>query len=85
MRGDPAQGSRHSGTDQIYRHPSREHRVVQFDAVKDGSRCHIERLRDLWADGVHADVLYPTAGLSLLQLDDASFQAACLRVCTGGP
>ncbi|CAB4985150.1 MAG: amidohydrolase family protein [Actinobacteria bacterium] len=39
-----------------------------------------ERLRDLWADGVHADVLYPTAGLSLLQLDDASFQAACLRV-----
>jgi predicted TIM-barrel fold metal-dependent hydrolase len=38
-----------------------------------------ERLRDLWADGVHADVLYPTAGLSLLQLDDAPFQAACLR------
>ena len=39
-----------------------------------------ERLRDLWRDGVHADVLYPTAGLSLLQLDDAALQSMCLRV-----
>lgn len=45
-----------------------------------GGHDPVERLRDLWADGVHADVLYPTAGLSLLQLDDPAFQAACLRV-----
>jgi len=38
------------------------------------------RLADLDADGVVADVLYPTCGLSLLQLDDAVLQEACFRV-----
>jgi len=38
------------------------------------------RLADLWADGVVADVLYPTAGLSLLQLDEPDLQAACFAV-----
>ena len=38
------------------------------------------RLADLWADGVVADVLYPTSGLSLLQLEDAELQAACFDV-----
>ncbi len=37
----------------------------------------VARLTDLWADGVVADVLYPTCGLSLLQLGDAVLQAAC--------
>ncbi len=38
------------------------------------------RLADLWRDGVVADVLYPTCGLSLLQLDDAPLQEACFAV-----
>jgi len=38
------------------------------------------RLADLDADGVVADVLYPTCGLSLLQLDDQALQEACFRV-----
>src|SRR5579862_1457979 len=38
------------------------------------------RLADLAADGVVADVLYPTCGLSLLQLDDAVLQEACFQV-----
>ena len=38
------------------------------------------RLRDLWDDGVVADVLYPTCGLALLQLDDQGLQEACFTV-----
>jgi len=38
------------------------------------------RLRDLWDDGVVADVLYPTCGLALLQLDDQPLQEACFAV-----
>lgn len=38
------------------------------------------RLADLWQDGVVADVLYPTCGLSLLQIDDAPLQQACFEV-----
>jgi uncharacterized protein len=45
-----------------------------------GGHDPVARLADLWVDGVHADVLYPTAGLSLLQLDDPEFQLACVQV-----
>ena len=38
------------------------------------------RLADLDADGIAADVLYPTCGLSLLQLGDGALQEACFRV-----
>lgn len=38
------------------------------------------RLRDLWDDGVVADVLYPTCGLALMQMDDAPLQEACFSV-----
>jgi predicted TIM-barrel fold metal-dependent hydrolase len=38
------------------------------------------RLADLDKDGVVADVLYPTCGLSLLQLGDPVLQEACFRV-----
>jgi predicted TIM-barrel fold metal-dependent hydrolase len=38
------------------------------------------RLADLAKDGIVADVLYPTCGLSLLQLDDSALQEACFRV-----
>jgi len=38
------------------------------------------RLADLERDGVVADVLYPTCGLTLLQLEDGPLQEACFRV-----
>ncbi len=38
------------------------------------------RLRDLWRDGTTADVIYPTATLSLMGLRDATLQEACFRV-----
>ena len=34
----------------------------------------------MWADDTIADVLYPTAGLSLLAYDDAEFQFECVKV-----
>jgi predicted TIM-barrel fold metal-dependent hydrolase len=45
-----------------------------------GGADPVARLEDLWRDGVAADVLYPTCGLSLLQLDDARLQEACFAV-----
>ena len=42
------------------------------------------RLRDLWDDGVVADVLYPTCGLALLQLHDQPLQEACSPSTTTG-
>jgi predicted TIM-barrel fold metal-dependent hydrolase len=52
------------------------------DAVvgTDGGHDPSVRLADLWRDDTVADVLYPTAGLTLLQLDDADLQLACFRV-----
>jgi len=44
-----------------------------------GGHDPITRLADLWRDDTVADVLYPTAGLTLLQLDDAELQHACFR------
>jgi predicted TIM-barrel fold metal-dependent hydrolase len=45
-----------------------------------GGTNPVERLMDLWLDDTVADVLYPTAGLALLQLDDPGLQEACFRV-----
>lgn len=45
-----------------------------------GARDPVARLRDLWRDGTVADVLYPTATLSLMGLRDAALQEACFRV-----
>ena len=44
-----------------------------------GGADPIARLRDLWRDDVVADVLYPTAGLSVLQIEDVALQEACCR------
>ena len=38
-----------------------------------------ERLKDLALDGVSAEVLYPTLGLSIFSLDDAALQEACFQ------
>jgi predicted TIM-barrel fold metal-dependent hydrolase len=45
-----------------------------------GGHDPVARLRDLWRDGVMADVLYPTCGLSLLQLESPLLQQACFEV-----
>jgi predicted TIM-barrel fold metal-dependent hydrolase len=38
-----------------------------------------ERVKEMATDGVSAEVLYPTLGLSLFGLDDAKMQEACFR------
>src|SRR2546421_9018001 len=38
------------------------------------------RITEMETDGVSAEVLYPTLGLSLFGLDDAALQEACFRV-----
>ena len=45
-----------------------------------GGHDPVTRLADMWADDTVADVVYPTAGLSLLQYDDRELQLACIRV-----
>jgi predicted TIM-barrel fold metal-dependent hydrolase len=51
------------------------------DAVVGVSGGHdpVARLADLWRDDTVADVVYPTAGLTLLQMEDAVLQEACFR------
>jgi predicted TIM-barrel fold metal-dependent hydrolase len=39
-----------------------------------------ERIKEMATDGVSAEVLYPTLGLSLFGIDDADLQAACFKV-----
>jgi predicted TIM-barrel fold metal-dependent hydrolase len=50
------------------------------DIEVSGARDPVARLRDLWRDGTVADVIYPTATLSLMGLRDATLQGACFRV-----
>src|SRR5438477_2658110 len=38
-----------------------------------------ERIKEMSTDGVSAEVLFPTLGLSLFGLDDAGLQEACFR------
>jgi len=45
-----------------------------------GGSDPVARLGDLWRDGVLADVLYPTAGLSLLSMEDTALAAECFDV-----
>lgn len=45
-----------------------------------GGSDPLSRLGDLWRDGVLADVLYPTAGLSLLGLEDTALAQECFDV-----
>jgi predicted TIM-barrel fold metal-dependent hydrolase len=44
-----------------------------------GGSDPVARLHDLWNDETVVDVLYPTAGLSVLQMDDVELQEACCR------
>src|SRR5262249_20676505 len=48
-----------------------------------GGSDAVARLADLWRDGVLAEVLYPTAGLSLLSMEDHELADACFDVYNG--
>ncbi|HEY7059943.1 MAG TPA: amidohydrolase family protein [Chloroflexota bacterium] len=50
-----------------------------FQAHPGGQDPHA-RLKEMATDGVSAEVLYPTSGLSLFSQDDAALQEACFRV-----
>lgn len=45
-----------------------------------GGADPVARLRDLWSDETVADVMYPTAALSLFPLTDVELQQACFTV-----
>jgi predicted TIM-barrel fold metal-dependent hydrolase len=45
-----------------------------------GGSDPVARLKDLWRDGTVADVVYPTCGLSIMQLEDRELQVGCCRV-----
>ena len=49
------------------------------DVGAHGGSDPVRRLRDLWNDDTVVDVLYPTAGLSVLQMEDVELQEACCR------
>ena len=50
------------------------------EVVAAGCRDPIARLRDLQRDATAADVIYPTATLSLMILQDVKLQEACFRI-----
>jgi hypothetical protein len=45
-----------------------------------GAMDKTKRVAEMAADGVSAEVLYPTHGLKALSLDDCELEAACARV-----
>ena len=57
-----------------------------FSAIGNALRGHpggndpSQRVKEMAQDGVSAEVLYPTLGLSLFGLDDPAMQEACCRV-----
>jgi predicted TIM-barrel fold metal-dependent hydrolase len=48
--------------------------------VPGGAQDKNKRVAEMTADGVSAEVLYPTHGLKCLSLDDRELEAACCRV-----
>ena len=56
-----------------------EQRWVGIEAVRRGGNDPGERLKDMERDGVAAEVLYTSLGMSLFWLKDAGFQKACFQ------
>jgi len=50
------------------------------DTDQPGATDKTKRVAEMAADGVSAEVLYPTHGLKALSLDDRGLEAACARV-----
>jgi predicted TIM-barrel fold metal-dependent hydrolase len=53
--------------------------VMPLDQVRSGGWDPAARLRDMDADGIQAEVLYPSFGMRLFNLQDAGLQLACMR------
>jgi predicted TIM-barrel fold metal-dependent hydrolase len=49
-------------------------------AARGGAQDKNKRVSEIAADGVSAEVLYPTHGLKCLSLNDHDLEAACCRV-----
>jgi predicted TIM-barrel fold metal-dependent hydrolase len=56
------------------------HKVGEGFQAQPGGWDPNQRVKEMAVDGVSAEVLYPTLGLSLFGLDDAAMQEACFRV-----
>jgi predicted TIM-barrel fold metal-dependent hydrolase len=50
------------------------------DVKNPGATDRTERLAEMAADGVSAEVLFPTWGLKVMSLDDPELEEACVRV-----
>src|ERR1700720_588190 len=57
----------------------REHLKKGYEAARPSGWDPVERLKDQDVDGVSAEVIYTTLGMSLFGLDDAELQQACFR------
>src|ERR1700689_5069846 len=56
-----------------------EHLQKGYEAARPSGWDPAERLKDQDVDGVKAEVIYTTLGMSLFGLDDAELQQACFR------
>src|SRR5579872_4672419 len=57
----------------------KEHLKKGYEAARPSGWDPAERLKDQDVDGVSAEVIYTTLGMSLFGLDDAELQQACFR------
>ena len=74
--------------------PSSELRYTgdQVESLRSGGWDPVARLDDMDTDGVAAEVLYPSIGMTLAQSKDRDYQLACIRAyndwlldfCAGG-
>ena len=60
--------------------PRKTAEEAKTDQGRPGGHDPLARITEMAADGVSAEVLYPTLGLRLFGLDDARLQEACFRV-----
>jgi len=61
--------------------PSSELKVLgnRADELRQGGWDPVARLADMDTDGVAAEVLYPSVGMTLAQSEDREYQLACIR------
>ena len=57
----------------------KQHLKKGYEAARPSGWDPAERLKDQDVDGVSAEVIYTTLGMSLFGLDDAELQQACFR------
>jgi len=58
----------------------RDHMGTGYETARPSGWDAAERLKDMDADGIVAEVIYPSLGMSLYRMPDAELQAACFRV-----